>query len=81
MPPDQPPQTSDKHPCAIPVERGIRILAGSLIIIGLLLAYTVHPYWIALVAFVGLNLFQSGFTNFCPAEIIIRRILSKRSRK
>lgn len=58
------------------VERAVRILAGSLIIVGLLLAYTVHPYWIALPAFVGLNLFQSGFTKFCPAEMIFRKLMS-----
>jgi uncharacterized membrane protein YccC len=50
-------------------------MAGALITIGLLLAYTVHPYWIALPAFVGLNLFQSGFTGFCPAELVFKRFI------
>ena len=33
-----------------------------------------ESWWLALAAFVGVNLIQSAFTNFCPAEIIIRRL-------
>jgi hypothetical protein len=56
------------------VENKIRMLAGSLIIISLLLNYFVSPYWLILTAFVGLNLFQSSMTKFCPAEIILRKM-------
>ena len=52
----------------------VRILAGTLVLVSLALAYFVHPWWLALTAFVGLNLFQSGFTGFCPAEIVIRKL-------
>lgn len=52
----------------------VRILAGTLVLVGLVLAYFVHPLWLGLTAFVGVNLFQSGFTGFCPAEILIRKL-------
>jgi len=78
MQPDKTTPLSNKCSGASPVERGIRVLAGSLITIGLILSYTLHPYWIILPAFVGLNLLQSGFTNFCPAEIILRRLLRQK---
>jgi hypothetical protein len=51
----------------------VRLLAGTLILVGLLLAYFVSPWWLALVGFVGVNLFQSAFTNFCVAEMIFRK--------
>jgi hypothetical protein len=54
------------------VENAIRILAGTLVLIGLLLAWKVHAAWMILPAFVGVNLVQSAFTGFCPAEKIFR---------
>ncbi|NVN90797.1 MAG: DUF2892 domain-containing protein [Desulfuromonadales bacterium] len=48
------------------IERVVRIIAGSFIIISLLLAHYHSTYWLLFTAFVGLNLFQSGFTQFCP---------------
>jgi len=56
------------------IENQIRVLAGSLILISLALGLTVGPYWFILTGFVGLNLFQSAFTGFCPAEMILRRL-------
>jgi hypothetical protein len=56
------------------LERSIRMLAGALIILSLVLYYFVSPYWLLLTAFVGLNLFQSSITKICPAENIIRKI-------
>ncbi|MCX7886026.1 MAG: DUF2892 domain-containing protein [Verrucomicrobiae bacterium] len=55
-------------------ERYIRIVAGSFILLSLLLAHFVSPYWLWFTAFVGLNLLQSGFTNWCPMENILRRL-------
>lgn len=49
-------------------ERRVRLLAGSLVAISLLLGYLVSPGWLLLAAFVALNLIQSAFTGFCPAE-------------
>jgi len=54
------------------VERVVRILAGVMVLLSLALAHFHSPYWLWLTAFVGLNLFQSGFTNWCPAMSILR---------
>ena len=56
------------------MENAIRILAGSMVLIGTGLAHFVSPYWHLLTAFVGLNLVQSAFTGFCPAENIFRKL-------
>ena len=56
------------------IEGAIRILAGTLILISLALAHWVSSWWLLLTAFVGLNLVQSAFTGFCPAETIFRRL-------
>ena len=55
------------------IENMIRILAGSLILLSLVLALTVSQYWFILTAFVGVNLIQSAFTKFCPAEMILKK--------
>lgn len=57
------------------VEHMIRILAGTLILASLVLGLTVSQYWFILTGFVGLNLIQSAFTKFCPAEIILRKAI------
>jgi Inner membrane protein YgaP-like, transmembrane domain len=49
-------------------ERRVRLLAGSMVAISLLLGYFVAPAWLLLAVFVALNLIQSAFTGFCPAE-------------
>jgi hypothetical protein len=56
------------------VERGVRLIAGVIILISLALAYYFTPYWLWLTAFVGLNLLQSAFTNWCPAMSILRAL-------
>jgi hypothetical protein len=61
------------------MENQIRVLAGSLILISLALALAISPYWFILTGFVGLNLFQSAFTGFCPAETILKRLSRKTS--
>lgn len=55
------------------VENAIRLLAGSLVLIGLGLGLLVNPWFFILVGFVGFNLVQSSMTRFCPAEMIMRR--------
>ena len=54
------------------VERGLRAMAGVMILISLGLAHWVSLYWLWLTAFVGANLLQSAFTNWCPAMTILR---------
>lgn len=60
------------------IERIIRIMAGSFVLLSLALGVEVSPlfqsqYWLGFTAFVGLNLLQSGFTRFCPVEGILKR--------
>ena len=56
------------------VERALRLMAGIVILLSLALSHWVSPYWLWLTAFVGLNLLQSAFTNWCPAMSIFRAI-------
>jgi hypothetical protein len=49
-------------------------MAGAFVLISLALGYWISPYWLLFTAFVGLNLFQSGITNWCPAMAILRRL-------
>ncbi|HTW47107.1 MAG TPA: DUF2892 domain-containing protein [Acidobacteriaceae bacterium] len=54
------------------VERAVRLLAGVIVLVSLALAHWVSASWLWLTAFVGLNLLQSAFTNWCPAMTIFR---------
>jgi hypothetical protein len=54
------------------VDRGLRALAGIATLVSLGLAFSVSRNWLWLTAFVGLNLLQSAFTNWCPAMPILR---------
>ena len=56
------------------VERTLRLIAGSLILVSLVLGNYVNPKWYYFTAFVGLNLFQSGLTNWCPMMTILRKL-------
>ena len=56
------------------LENAIRIMAGTMVLISLALAHWVNPWWLLLAAFVGVNLIQSAFTGFCPAEIILKKL-------
>ncbi|MCK4573460.1 MAG: DUF2892 domain-containing protein [candidate division Zixibacteria bacterium] len=56
------------------LENSIRLLAGLMILISLMLYYLHSPYWLLLTAFVGLNLAQSSITGLCPAETILKRL-------
>jgi hypothetical protein len=55
-------------------ENAVRLLAGSLVGISLILGYVASPAWHLLAAFVALNLMQSAFTGICPAEMILKRL-------
>jgi hypothetical protein len=54
------------------VERGLRLMAGVMVLLSVALAYYVSHYWVWLTVFIGLNLLQSTFTNWCPAMSILR---------
>jgi hypothetical protein len=52
----------------------VRILAGSVTLLGAFLAWQVSPWWLLLVAFVGVNLIQSAITGFCPPTFIVTKL-------
>ena len=54
------------------VERAVRLMAGFMILLSLALAHFFSPNWLWLTGFVGLNLLQSAFTNWCPAMTFFR---------
>lgn len=54
------------------VQAAVRMLAGTVILISVALAHWVSLDWLFLTVFVGLNLVQSAFTNWCPAITIFR---------
>lgn len=56
------------------VERWIRVIAGTFVLMSLFLGLYVSRYWFLFTAFVGLNLFQSGFTNWCLMETLLRKL-------
>jgi len=56
------------------VERYVRLIAGVFVVASLALGYWVSSYWYLFTAFVGLNLFQSAFTNWCPMMSILRKV-------
>jgi hypothetical protein len=56
------------------MERIIRAFAGTVILASLALAHYYSPNWLWLTAFVGFNLLQSSFTNFCPLEVILKKL-------
>jgi len=60
-------------------ERIVRIVAGTFILLSLSLGVTGSPLfhssnWLWFTAFVGFNLLQSGFTRFCPLEMILKKL-------
>ena len=56
------------------IDRIVLAFAGLMVLTSLVLAQTFSPYWLLLAAFVGLNLFQSAFTGFCPLAILLKKL-------
>ncbi|MCA0932107.1 DUF2892 domain-containing protein [Lutimonas saemankumensis] len=56
------------------IHRYINSIAGTFILISLALAHFVNPNWIWFTAFVGANLLQSGFTNWCLMSVILKKL-------
>jgi len=56
------------------IERTLRGIAGFFVLLSVLLAYFHSPYWLLFTGFVGLNLLQSAFTNWCPMMALLRKI-------
>ena len=55
------------------MEKALRGFAGIFVLISLILAYFVSPKWLWFTAFVGFNLFQSAFTNWCPMMWVLKK--------
>jgi len=56
------------------IERTLRLIAGFFILLSVVLAHYVSLWWLLFTAFVGLNLLQSGFTNWCPMMWILAKL-------
>lgn len=56
------------------VDRYLRLIAGFFVVVSVVLAHYHSPYWLLFTGFVGLNLFQSAFTNWCPMMTILRKL-------
>jgi hypothetical protein len=56
------------------VNRYLRLIAGFFILLTVALGHYVSPYWFLFTAFVGLNLLQSAFTDWCPMMTILRKL-------
>lgn len=56
------------------IERMLRAIAGFFILTSVTLGHFHHPYWFFFTAFVGLNLFQFAFSNFCPMVPVLKKI-------
>ena len=64
----------EKEKACMNVDRYLRMIAGAFVLLTLALGYWVNPYWYLFTAFVGLNLFQSAFTNWCPMMTVLRKL-------
>ena len=56
------------------VNRMLRLVAGAFVTASVALGYFVSPKWYLFTVFVGLNLFQSAFTNWCPMMTFLRKL-------
>lgn len=59
------------------VERYLRLIAGSFVLVTVLLGVYHSPYWFFFTGFVALNLIQSAFTNWCPMMTFLRWLGAK----
>lgn len=56
------------------IEPLLRLIAGTFVLLSLALGHWVSPYWYLFTAFVGLNLLQSGLTNWCPMITFLKKL-------
>jgi len=61
------------------LEHAVEAFAGFMILLSVVLTYFVHPAFVWLTVFVGVNLFQQSFTGFCPAAIVLRKAFDLQS--
>lgn len=56
------------------LDRAVLVFAGCVVLLGVGLSLAVHPWWIGLTAFAGVNMIQAAFTGFCPAAMVFRAL-------
>jgi hypothetical protein len=56
------------------LNRWLRLIAGAFVVLSVVLGHFVSEWWYLFTAFVGLNLFQSAFTNWCPMMAFLRKL-------
>lgn len=56
------------------LEHAVEAFAGVMVLLSVVLTYYVHPGFVWLTVFVGVNLFQQAFTGFCPAAIVMKKL-------
>jgi Inner membrane protein YgaP-like, transmembrane domain len=56
------------------VDNGIRVFAGTMILISVALVTFVSPWWLLMTTFIGIQLIQSAFTGFCPPAFVLRKL-------
>ena len=56
------------------IENGVRVVAGTMILVSVALTLYVHPLFWIFTAFIGLSLIQSAFTGFCPPALLLRKL-------
>lgn len=55
------------------IDRLVFAIAGTFIVLSVLLSQVHSVYWLAFTAFVGLNMFQGAFTGFCPLALVLKK--------
>lgn len=56
------------------IDRAVLAFAGAMVLMSVVLAWSVSPYWLLFTGFVGLNLMQASVTGFCPVALIFRKL-------
>jgi hypothetical protein len=56
------------------LNRWLRLIAGAFVVLSVVLGHFVNEWWYVFTVFVGLNLFQSAFTNWCPMMAFLRKL-------
>ena len=56
------------------VENGVRIFAGTMVLISVALVYFFSPWWLLFTTFIGVMLIQSALTGFCPPAYVLRKL-------
>jgi hypothetical protein len=56
------------------IDRAVFVFAGCVILLSVVLSLFVHPWWIGLAIFAGLNMIQAAFTGFCPAAMVFKAL-------